>query len=326
MRVVITGGAGFLGRKLGEALARRGWLAGAEGERREIGEIVLLDRAAPETPPADRRLSVAVGDVAEPGVLARVLAPGADAIFHLAAVVSGEAEQDFDLGLRVNLDGTRALLELCRGLPAPPRLVFTSSIGAFGGDLPPVIEDSTPLNPQTSYGNQKAACEFLLKDWSRKGFVDGRAVRLPTIVARPGTPNKAASGFASSVIREPLMGRDYVCPVPPETRMWMLSPRRVVAAMIHAHDLPAARWGNDRVVNLPGLSVSMSEAVEALRRIGGESAAARVRFEPDPAILKFVDGWPKAFATKRALALGFEPDSGIDEIIRVFIEDELGGK
>jgi nucleoside-diphosphate-sugar epimerase len=326
MRVVITGGAGFLGRKLGEALARRGWLSGADGARRAIDEIVLLDRAEPEARPADSRLSVAVGDVAEPGVLARVLAPGADAVFHLAAVVSGEAEQDFELGLRVNLDGTRALLDLCRTLPAPPRLVFTSSIGAFGGDLPPVIDDQTPLNPQTSYGNQKAACEFLLKDWSRKGFVDGRAVRLPTIVVRPGRPNKAASGFASSVIREPLMGRDYVCPVPPETRMWMLSPRRVVAAMIQAHEIPAVRWGNDRVVNLPGLSVSMGEALEAVRRIGGEEAAARVRFAPDPSILKFVDGWPKAFATPRALALGFEADASVDEIIRAFIEDELREK
>src|SRR5688500_11683564 len=242
MRVVITGGSGFLGQKLGEALARRGRLSSADGKEHEIGELVLFDRAGPETPFADRRIRVVTGDITSADDIARVITPDTGSIFHLAAVVSGEAEQNFDLGLRVNLDGTRAILDVCRRLSAAPRLVFTSSMAAYGGDLPAVIDDSTPINPQTSYGNQKAACEFMVNDWSRKGFIDGRSSRRPTVVVRPGKPNKSASDFASSIIREPLMGRDYVCPVPPDTRMWMLSPRRVIEAMIHAHELPSERW------------------------------------------------------------------------------------
>jgi nucleoside-diphosphate-sugar epimerase len=263
------------------------------------------------------------GDITSAEDIARVLTPNTGSIFHLAAVVSGEAEQNFDLGLRVNLDGTRAILDACRRLSAPARMVFTSSMAAYGGDLPPVINDTTPINPQTSYGNQKAASEFLVTDWSRKGFIDGRSLRLPTIVVRPGKPNKAASGFASSIIREPLMGRDYVCPVPADTRMWMLSPRRIVEGMIHAHELASERWGVNRVLNPPGRSISMSEALAAVRRLGGEAAASRVSFEPDPFIMKIVAGWPKAFETPRALAMGFKADDGIDAIVQAFIEDEL---
>lgn len=323
MRVVITGGIGFLGRKLGEALARRGRLTGVDGVEREIGEIVLFDRATPDTPFSDRRIGTLAGDVATAEDVARAISPETASIFHLAAVVSGEAERDFDLGLRVNLDGTRAILDAARRLPKAPRLVFTSSLAAYGGELPPVIDDTTPLNPQTSYGSQKAACEFMVNDWSRKGFIDGRSLRLPTIVVRPGKPNQAASGFASSIIREPLMGRDYVCPVRPDTRMWMLSPRRVIEAMIHAHEIPAAGWGVNRVLNPPGLSVSMGEALDAVRRLGGAAAASRVRFEPDPFITRIVDGWPNAFDTPRARVLGFESDQSIDAIVQGFIEDEM---
>lgn len=322
MRVVITGGTGFLGRKLGEALARRGRLGSADGKEHEISDIVLFDRAGPEAPFSDRRICVMTGDITSAEDIARLITPDTGSIFHLAAVVSGEAEQNFDLGLRVNLDGTRAILDVCRRLSAAPRLVFTSSMAAYGGDLPPVIDDTTPINPQTSYGNQKAACEFMVSDWSRKGFIDGRSLRLPTVVVRPGKPNKAASGFASSIIREPLMGRDYVCPVPPDTRMWMLSPRRVIEAMIHAHELPSQRWGMNRVLNPPGISVSMNEALDAVRRLGGETAASRVSFEPDPFTMGIVQGWPKAFETPRAFALGFEADRSIDAIVQAFIEDE----
>jgi nucleoside-diphosphate-sugar epimerase len=322
MRVVITGGTGFLGRKLGEALARRGQLTDATGRQRGIDEIVLFDRAAPQQPLTDRRMRIVTGDVAAPEDIAQLITSDTGSIFHLAAVVSGEAEQDFDLGLRVNLDGTRAILDACRRLPTPPRLVFTSSMAAYGGELPPVIDDRTPINPQTSYGNQKAACEFLVSDFSRKGFIDGRSLRLPTVVVRPGKPNKAASGFASSIIREPLMGRDYVCPVPPETRMWVLSPRRVIEALIHAHEIPAERWGMNRVLNPPGRTVSMSEALDAVRRLGGAAAAARVSFEPDPFIMNIVAGWPTAFDTPRAHALGFQADESIDAIVQAFIEDE----
>lgn len=322
MRVVVTGGTGFLGRKLGEALARRGSLSSADDKEHEITEIVLFDRAEPEVPFTDSRIRVVTGDLTSAEDIARVITPNTGSIFHLAAVVSGEAEQNFDLGLRVNLDGTRTLLEVCRSLAVAPRFIFTSSMAAYGGDLPPVINDTTPINPQTSYGNQKAVCEFLVNDWTRKGFIDGRSLRLPTIVVRPGKPNKAASGFASSIVREPLMGRDYVCPVPPETRMWMLSPRRVVEAMMHAHELPAARWGVNRVLNPPGISVSMSEALDAVRRASGEATASRVSFEPDPFIMRIVAGWPNAFETPRAFALGFHPDRSIDAIVQEFIEDE----
>jgi nucleoside-diphosphate-sugar epimerase len=323
MRVVVTGGTGFLGRKLGEALAKRGRLTGADGKEFEIGEIVLFDHAAPEEPFADSRIRVVTGDIASAEDIARLITPGTASIFHLAAVVSGEAEQNFDIGLRVNLDGTRALLDASRRLPAPPRFVFTSSMAAYGGELPPVIDDRTPINPQTSYGNQKAACEFLVTDWSRKGFIDGRSLRLPTVVVRPGKPNKAASGFASSIIREPLMGRDYVCPVLPETCMWMLSPRRVVEAMIHAHELPSERWGVNRVLNPPGRTVSMNDALAAVRRLAGDAVAARVSFQPDPFIMKIVAGWPTAFQTPRAFELGFKADESIDAIVQAFIEDEL---
>lgn len=322
MRVLVTGGTGFLGRKLGEALARRGRLSSADGKEHEISEIVLFDRAGPEAPFTDRRIRVVTGDITSADDIATVITPDTGSIFHLAAVVSGEAEQNFELGLRVNLDGTRAILDACHRLSSAPRLIFTSSMAAYGGELPAVINDTTPINPQTSYGNQKAACEFLVNDWSRKGFIDGRSLRLPTIVVRPGKPNKAASGFASSIIREPLMGRDYVCPVPPDTRMWMLSPRRIVEAMIHAHELPAKSWGVNRVLNPPGISVSMNEAVDAVRRLGGEAAASRISFEPDPFIMRIVDGWPKAFETPRALALGFKADDSIDAIVQAFIEDE----
>ncbi len=326
MKVVVTGAAGFLGRRLSAALLERGALVGPGGAEEEIEELVLFDVAAPEPPPDDARARVVVGDIAEAGTVAEFIAGEVASVFHLAAVVSGEAEANFDLGMRVNVDGTLAVLEACRALPRPPRLVFTSSIAAFGGDLPEVIDDTTPLNPQTSYGGQKAIGEFLLGDYSRKGFVDGRALRLPTIVVRGGKPNKAASGFASGIIREPLSGLDYVCPVTPESRMWVLSPRRAVAALIHAHDLDSAAWGVNRVVNLPGLSVSMAEAVAAMARVAGDEAAGRLRFETDERIQAMVSGWPNRFQATRAGAMGFAADDSMDAIVRAFIDDDLGGR
>jgi len=325
MKVVVTGGAGFVGRRLIEALLERGALTGAGGQQ-TIDELVLFDLAAPEPAIEDRRLRVVTGDIADRAVMAGIIADGVDSVFHLAAVVSGEAEQNFDLGLSVNLHGSLALLEACRGLARPPRLVFASSIAAFGGDLPEVIEDTTPLNPQTSYGSQKAMAELLVTDHSRKGFVDGRALRLPTIVVRGGKPNKAASGFASSIVREPLSGIDYVCPVTPESRMWILSPRRAVAALIRAHDLPGEAWGVNRVLTLPGLSVSMAETVAAMARVAGAAAAARVSWRADEPIQAMVAGWPNRFHAARALAMGFEADASMDEVVQAFIEDDLGGR
>ena len=316
MKVVITGGGGFIGAKLAKALLARGTLAGEN-----ITRLVLADQAFPEFP-ADARLEQLAGDISDPGFAARAITPDTGSIFHLAAVVSGAAEADFDLGVRVNLGGVRAVLDQARRCPRPPRLVFASSVAAFGGELPEVLDDSTTPAPQTSYGSQKVISEYLVSDFSRKGYIDGRSLRLPTIVVRPGKANAAASSFASAVLREPLNGVDYECPLPPETGVWLLSPRRVVEAFIHAHDLPASRWGANRVVNLPGITVTVAQMIEAMGRIAGAQAARRVSFRTDPRIEAIVKGWPVRFSTPRALALGFKADPGIEAVIRDYIADE----
>jgi len=314
MRVVITGGCGFLGRRLTLRLLDRG----------DIDELVLFDSAPSALPlPEDRRLALMTGDIADRAVVREAIAPGTDAVYHLAAVVSGEAEADTDLGYRVNLDGTRAVLEACRALGTCPRLIFASSLAVYGGELPPDVGDDTPLRPQTSYGTQKAIGELLVNDYSRKGFVDGRALRLPTVVVRPGRPNRAASTFASSIIREPLSGKDAVCPVSPDTVMALASPRWVVAGLVHALDLPGAAFGDNRSLQLPGFSVAVGDMVEAVRRLGGEAAHARIRWRPDPLVQQIVSGWPPALFASRAAALGFTADPGIDAVVHAFIEDDL---
>jgi nucleoside-diphosphate-sugar epimerase len=318
MRIVITGGCGFLGRRLALLLLERGSCLGP------IDELVLFDNAPPALPfPDDQRLRLTTGDIADRETLRLVIAPGTAAVFHLAAVVSGQAEADTDLGYRVNLDGTRAVLDACRALGNRPRLVFASSLAVYGGKLPPAVGDDTALTPQTSYGTQKAIGEFLVNDYSRKGFVDGRALRLPTVVVRPGRPNRAASTFASSIIREPLSGKDAVCPVSPDTVMALASPRRVVAALHRAHELPGSALGTSRSLQLPGFSVAVGDMVAAVRRAGGEAAHAHIRWQPDPAVQQIISGWPQALAAPRAEALGFTADSGIDEAVRAFIEDDL---
>jgi nucleoside-diphosphate-sugar epimerase len=315
MKVVITGGGGFIGSKLAAALLARGSLAGEK-----ITRLVLADQAFPELP-ADARLETLAGDISDAAFAARAITPDTASIFHLAAVVSGAAEADFDLGMRVNLDGVRAVLEAARKCDRPPRLVFASSVAAFGGRLPEVLDDSTTPTPQTSYGSQKVISEYLVSDYSRKGYIDGRSLRLPTIVVRPGKPNAAASSFASAVVREPLNGVAYECPLPPETGVWLLSPRRVVEAFVHAHDLPASAWGASRVINLPGITVTVAEMIAAMGRIAPQ-APKRVSFKLDPRIEKIVMGWPVRFATPRALALGFKADPGIEAVIRDYIADE----
>ena len=242
-------------------------------------------------------------------------------VFHLAAIVSGMAEADFDLGMRINVDGTRLLLEVCRAAGTRPRVVFTSSVAVFGGRLPDVVLDTTAVNPQTSYGVQKAIGELLVGDYSRRGFIDGRALRLPTISVRPGRPNAAASSFASGVVREPLNGEDAVCPVGPDARMWLLSPSRVVESLMLAHDLPSERFGVTRVLNLPGISVTAGEMVAALGRVAGPEVASRVRWERDERIARMVDGWPGAFDAHRAAGLGFRGDESFDEMIRAYIAE-----
>src|SRR5271168_4363417 len=314
MRVVITGGCGFLGRRVTLQLLARG----------DVDELVLFDNAPSALPPPENKgLSIVIGDIADREAVRRVILAGTHSVFHLAAVVSGQAEADTDLGYRVNLDGTRAVLDACRALGTCPRVVFASSLAVYGGTLPPAVGDDTPLTPQTSYGTQKAIGELLVNDYSRKGFVDGRALRLPTVVVRPGRPNRAASTFASSIIREPLSGREAVCPVSPDTIMALASPRRVVDALLRAHDLPAGAFGASRPLQLPGFSVAVGEMAAAVRRAGGARAYTRIRWEPDPLLQRIVSGLPQALAAQRAVALGFTADNGIDEVGQAFIEDGL---
>ena len=324
MRVVITGGAGFVGRKLALELLKRGRIRGLEGKDVDIDELVLFDIADPQPPlPKDKRLIMVTGDTATTETLRAVIAKGTVSVFHLAAVVSAQAEAEFDVGMRVNLEGTRAMLEACRALPAAPRVIFASSIAVYGGDLPENVSDDTPLTPQTSYGIQKVCGELLVNDYSRKAFIDGRALRLPTIVVRPGRPNRAASTFASSIIREPLSGADTICPVSRESFMPLMSPRRLIQAMLKAHDLSGSAFGFSRSLLLPGLRVTVGEMAEAVRRAGGEAAYARIRWQPDPVIQKIVDGWPRGVAARRTQALGIEGDRSIDEVVQAFIEDDL---
>jgi nucleoside-diphosphate-sugar epimerase len=318
MRIVITGGCGFLGRRLALLLLDKGCALGV------IDELVLFDNAPSALPlPDDRRVRVVTGDIADRDTVRGLIAPGTDAVFHLAAIVSGQAEADTNLGYRVNLDGTRAVLDACRALGSVPRVIFASSLAVYGGALPPAVGDDTALTPQSSYGAQKAIGELLVNDYSRKGFVDGRALRLPTVVVRPGLPNRAASTFASSMIREPLTGKDAVCPVSPDTVMALASPRRVVASLAQALDVSGEALGHHRTLQLPGYSVSVGEMAEAVRRAAGAEAYKRIAWQPDATIQTIVGSWPRELHAPRAEALGFQPDAGIDEAVRFFIEDDL---
>jgi nucleoside-diphosphate-sugar epimerase len=324
MRVVITGGAGFLGARLARALLARGTLAGPDGDPRPIERLVLVD-LVPAAGLSDPRVEVVAGDLGDEALLRRALGADAGSIFHLAAVVSAQAEADLDLGLRVNVDATRRLLDACRALPRPPRLVATSSVAVYGGALPDPVTDDTALRPQSSYGAQKAILELLVSDYARRGLVDGRVLRLPTVSVRPGKPNRAASSFASGIVREPLAGLPAVCPVAPDTRVWILSPRRAVDALVRGHELAAAALGGVRTVNVPGLSVTAAEMVAALAEVAGPAVAARVRWEPDPLVQRIVGSWPARWDVARAQALGFEADPGFASVIRDHVADELGG-
>ena len=322
MRIVITGGAGFLGTRLARKLLERGSLVDAAGTSRPPRELVLLDMTAAAVD--DRRVTAVAGDLADPAVIERVVTADTDSIFHLAAVVSGQAEAEFDTGMRVNLDATRALLERCRKLSKPPKFVFTSSLAVFGGKLPDPVPDDAPLTPQTSYGTQKAIGELLVYDMTRKGFIDGRSLRLPTVTVRPGKPNKAASSFASGIIREPLSGIDAVCPVPPQTEIWITSPRQVIDNLIVGHDVAAAKFpGDTRSVNVPGLRISVAAMVDALRRVAGDPVAARVKWRVDPAIDRIVRTWPPNFAPRLGPALGMAADTNFDDIVRAYMADDM---
>ncbi|AXL49099.1 NAD-dependent epimerase [Paraburkholderia caffeinilytica] len=321
MKVLITGGAGFLGQRLARELLARGSVKDAHGKPEAITELVLLD-VVHGSDFGDARVRTEVGDIAERSVLERVIDDKTSAIFHLAAIVSGQAEADFDLGMRINLDASRLLLETCRQRGHTPRVVFTSSVAVYGGDLPEVVRDDTALNPQSSYGAQKAIAELLLNDYTRRGFVDGRVLRLPTISVRPGRPNAAASSFASGIIREPLNGETAVCPVAGTTRLWLLSPRKAVESLIAGLELDSAALGNQRVLNLPGISVSVDEMVAALSEVAGDEAARRILWQPDARVEKIVGSWPGQWDPSRAERFGLTGDRSFADVIRAYIADE----
>lgn len=326
MHVLIIGGAGMVGRKLADKIAETGMLNDAE-----VTQLTLADVIEP-VPPAGfaGEMTCIATDLSHPGAAEALVAARAQVIFHLAAIVSGEAEIDFDKGYRINLDGTRDLFEAIRAEgakePYRPRVVFTSSIAVYGAPFPDKIGDEFFRTPRTSYGTQKAIGELLLEDYSRKGFFDGIAIRLPTICIRPGAPNKAASGFFSNILREPLVGKEAVLPVGADVRHWHASPRSAVGFLTHAAGIDLERVGHRRALSMPGLSATVGEQIEALRRVAGDKAVGLIRHAPDPAIEAIVSGWSRDFEPERAKGLGFTADASFDDIIRIHIDDELGGR
>jgi nucleoside-diphosphate-sugar epimerase len=323
MHILVLGSAGMAGRKFIERLARDGHLGG-----KPIAKVTAQDVVAAQAPKgAAFAFDAIVSDLSVPGEAEKLIASRPELIVHLAAVVSGEAEADFEKGYKINLDGTRFLFEAIRltGDGYKPRVVFTSSVAVFGAPFHDKIGDEFFTTPLTSYGTQKAICELLLSDYSRRGFFDGLSIRFPTICVRPGTPNKAASGFFSNIIREPLNGIDAVLPVSDQVRHWHASPRSAVNFLIHAATMDLATVGPRRALNMPGYSCTVAEQIEALRKVAGDGVVARIKRVPDPVIDKIVEGWPRNFDPQRAIALGFKAESSFDEIIRIHIEDELGG-
>jgi nucleoside-diphosphate-sugar epimerase len=325
MHIMIIGAAGMIGRKLGDRLAYEETLGG-----KPITKMSLVDVIPPPVPEGMAiEAATITSDLSQPGQADILLQSQPDVIFHLAAIVSSDAEANFEKGYRINLDGTRLLFEAIRTRSEKaaycPRVVFTSSLAVFGQPLPEEIPDDFVLTPLSSYGTQKAICELLLADYSRRGIFDGVALRLPTVCVRPGKPNKAASGFYSGIIREPLVGQEAVLPVPRDLRHWFVSPRSAVGALVHAASIDLGELGAWRSLNLPGVSSTVGEQIEALRRVAGDKAVDLIREVPDPAVLEIVSSWPRAFTAERATRLGFTAETSMDEIIQVHIDDELGG-
>jgi D-erythronate 2-dehydrogenase len=322
MHILITGAAGMIGRKLTARLVKDGGLGG-----KPIDRLTLIDVVAPEKPAGYAgAVDVSTSDLSAPGAAAKAIGGRPEVIFHLAGVVSGEAEIDFEKGYRVNLDGTRALLEAIHTAVYKPKVVFTSSIAVYGAPFPTSIPDDFHLTPLTSYGTQKAICELLLADYARRGLLDGVGIRLPTICVRPGKPNKAASGFFSGIIREPLAGQEAVLPVSENVRHTHASPRAAVGFLIHAAGLTPEQLGPRINLAMPGVSCTVGEQIEALRRVAGDKIAARIRREPDELVQRIVSGWAERLDAKRARELGFEAEASFEDIVRAHIEDELGGK
>ena len=324
MHILITGAAGMIGRKLTTRLVADRTLGG-----KAINRLTLVDIGPPQRPENfSGQVDTAAGDIADPAAASGAISGRPDVIFHLAAVVSGEAELDFAKGMHVNFDGSRALLEAVRtaGNGYRPRFIFASSIAVFGAPFPASIPDEFALTPLTSYGTQKAMIELLLADYSRRGFLDGVGIRLPNIVVRPGKPNKAASGFFSSIIREPLKGEEALLPVDDHVRNWHASPRAAVGFLVHAAVLDGHDLGPRINLTMPGVCCTVAEQIASLRRIAGDKVAARIRHAPDPLVQRIVGGWPNRFDPRRALALGFKAEGSFDEIIHAHIDDELGGR
>jgi nucleoside-diphosphate-sugar epimerase len=315
MNIAISGGGGFLGRRLAEAL-----LADPRVDR-----LFLADIAPIQGFPKDRRLVLATVDLSDPNG-AKAVVEGADVIFHLAAVVSGQAEAEFEFGMRVNLDSTRGLLEAARSEGRCPRFVFASSLAVFGPPMPAVVTEDTAVHPQSSYGTQKAIGELLVSDYSRRGFVDGRVMRLPTVCVRPGRPNAAASSFVSGIIREPIHGEKAVCPVGPDQELWLSSPHTAVENLVHGASLKAEALGSQRIINVPGITVTVAEMIAALERVAGAEVSGRVNFGEAPAVRRIVSSWPARFDVSRAIGLGFSRDAGFESLVRRFIADEASEK
>lgn len=326
MHVAIIGAAGMIGRKLAQRLAKDGKINDQPIEKLYLADVIEAE--APEGLTGEV-VSVAM-DISAPEASQQIVAARPDIIFHLAAIVSGEAEQDFDKGYRINLDGTRYLFDAIRHAHNQdgytPRVIFTSSLAVFGAPFPQSIPDEFHTTPLTSYGAQKAIGELLLSDYTRRGFFEGIGIRLPTICIRPGKPNKAASGFFSNILREPLIGQEAILPVSENVRHWHTSPRSAVGFLIHAATIDSEKVGANRNLTMPGLSATVGEQIEALRRVAGEKAVKLIRREPDEAIMRIVGGWAPGFEAKRARELGFTAETSFDEIIRAHIEDELGGR
>ena len=315
MKVSILGGGGFIGRKIAAWLAKEGALGG-----KQVSSLTLFDIAEPPKPDAPFPVASVAGDVAE--LPAAAIPPDTDVVFHLAAVVSAQAEADYDLGRRVNLRGTDAVIDACRKLANPPRVVFTSSVASFSGGQDAVLGDDAWQIPANSYGAQKAAAELILADASRRRFLDAVSIRLPTVVVRPGRPNKAASSFVSSIIREPLLGLEAELPVPDDFAVWVCSPRRAVDWLLHAASMDTRPMGLDRSVNPPGMSVTVAHMLQALDEVR-PGASALVKRVKDPAIFEIVSGWPAAFEPVHARTLGFTSHEPLVEVIRAFVEDDL---
>ena len=322
MNVLIIGGAGMVGQKLARRLAADGAIDG-----KQISSLTLFDIVPAVVPPNEKiPVDIRVGDLSDVETANTLVSERPAVIFHLAAIVSGEAEEDFAKGYRINLDGTRHLLDAVCGIPDYlPRVVFTSSIAVFGAPFPEAIGDEFHTTPLTSYGTQKAIGELLLSDFSRRGMLDGIGIRLPTICVRPGRPNKAASGFFSNIIREPLAGQEAVLPVSDDVRHWHASPRAAVGFLLHAATIDAAVVGPRRNLTMPGISVTVGEQIESLRKLAGDVVVKRIVREPDQKIMEMVAGWPRNFDATRAEKLGFQAEQSFDDIVRVHIEDELDG-